>query len=182
MTRVHGSLGSRIQLRGNALTVLESNHIGQRGQLLPHYQTIITLGFSNFAIDSFINEIYFPADTDDSLYSLFKFSPFLINPWTYTQIHIPTVVQGGGGGWMEPPRDFDMLQYFETILPSVESLWSSLQDEVYFMGGGAAGGLWRSQQWSPFWRPCWILPRIRNRVKFARNGDFFCLTWKITLK
>ena len=52
-----------------------------------------------------------------------NFPPFLINPWTYTQIHIPTVVQrGGGGGWMEPPRDFDMLQYFETILPSVESL------------------------------------------------------------
>ena len=46
------------------------------------------------------------------------------------------------GGWMEPlDRFFDMLQYFETILPSVESLWSSLQDEVYFMGGGAAGGL-----------------------------------------
>ena len=71
----------------------------QRGQLLPHYQTIITLGFSNFAIDSFINEIYFAADTDDSLYSLFtEFPPFLINPWTYTQIHIPTVVQGGGRG------------------------------------------------------------------------------------
>ena len=47
----------------------------QRGQLLPHYQTIITLGFSNFAIDSFISEIYFAANTDDSLYSLFKFSP-----------------------------------------------------------------------------------------------------------
>ena len=32
-----------------------------------------------------------------------------------------------------------MLQYFETILPSVESLGSSQQDKVYFMGGGAAG-------------------------------------------
>ena len=33
---------------------------------------------------------------------------------------------GGGGGWwvlMEPlPRVFDMLQYFKTILPLVESL------------------------------------------------------------
>ena len=45
---------------------------------------------------------------------------------------------------MEPlPRLFDMLQYFEAILPSVESLWSSQQDEVYFMGGGATGGLLR---------------------------------------
>ena len=41
---------------------------------------------------------------------------------------------------MDPllPWVFDMLQYFETILPSVKGLWSSLQDEVYFMGGGPA--------------------------------------------
>ena len=39
----------------------------------------------------------------------------------YTQIHTPTVVQRGGG--MEPlPGDFEMLQYFKTILPFVESL------------------------------------------------------------
>ena len=48
------------------------------------------------------------------------------------QIHSPTVVQGvcvcvrlwrGGGGWMEPLAGvFDMLQYFETILPLLESL------------------------------------------------------------
>ena len=37
---------------------------------------------------------------------------------------------------------------------------SSLQDEVYFMGGGAAGGLWRHQTWSP----SWILSRIRNQL------------------
>ena len=34
-----------------------------------------------------------------------------------------------------------MLQYFETIWPSVESLSSSEQDEVYFMGDGAVVGL-----------------------------------------
>ena len=49
---------------------------------------------------------------------------------------------------MEPLlRVFDMLQYFKTILRSVESLWSSQQDELYLMGGGAARGLWRHQQW-----------------------------------
>ena len=31
------------------------------------------------------------------------------------------------------------------------------------MGGGAAGGLWRHQQWSP----TWIFPRSRNQVKIA---------------
>ena len=50
-----------------------------------------------------------------------------INPRTYTQIHTPTMVQevrGGGGGKLEGtlPGVFDVLQYFETILPSVESL------------------------------------------------------------
>ena len=40
----------------------------------------------------------------------------------------------------EPAWVFDMLQYFETILPAVEHLWSSKQDEEYFMGGGTAGG------------------------------------------
>ena len=38
-----------------------------------------------------------------------------------------------------------MFQYFEKILPSVESIWSSLQDEVYSIGGSAAGGLCRLQ-------------------------------------
>ena len=47
---------------------------------------------------------------------------------------------GGGGLDGTPPRSFDMLHDFETILPSLENLWSSWQDEVCFMGGGAAGG------------------------------------------
>ena len=44
------------------------------------------------------------------------------------QIATPTVEQGSGrgevvGGWMEAlPGVFDMLQYFEAILPLVESL------------------------------------------------------------
>ena len=81
----------------------------------------------------------------------------------------PPWYNGVGGGLMEPlPRGFDMLQYFKVILPSVESLWSAQQDEVYFLGGGAAGGLWHHQQWLP----SWILPRIRNLVKTARNGNF----------
>ena len=82
-----------------------------------------------------------------------------------------------GGGLMEPlPRVFDMLQYFETILPSLESLWYSLQDEVYFMGGGAAWGLWRHQTWSSSWSPSWILSRVRNEVKTVRINNFLCLT------
>ena len=37
------------------------------------------------------------------------------------------------------PQSFDVLQYFETILPSEESLASFQKDEVYFMDGGAGG-------------------------------------------
>ena len=91
-----------------------------------------------------------------------------INPRTYTEIHTPTVVQGGVNE--TSPRVFDMLQYFKTIVPSVESFWSSLQDEVYFMGGGTAGDPWRHQQWSSSRPPSWISPRIKNQVKTARNG------------
>ena len=38
------------------------------------------------------------------------------------QIYTPTVVQEGVDGPSPPPRVFDVLQYFETILPLVESL------------------------------------------------------------
>ena len=85
----------------------------------------------------------FDAEGESTLTTSFHFKrkEFLFNPRTYTQIYTPIVVQGGGGGgsWlMDPPRVFDRLQYFETILLLEESLCSSHQDVVYFMGGGAA--------------------------------------------
>ena len=47
-----------------------------------------------------------------------------------------------GWGWMDPPppRVFDLLQYLETILSLWKAFDLSQQDEVYFMGGGAARG------------------------------------------
>ena len=46
-----------------------------------------------------------------------------INARTYTQIHKPTLVRGGGRGVDgTPPRSFDTLQYFETILLLVKNL------------------------------------------------------------
>ena len=74
---------------------------------------------------------------------------------------------GGGvmeprGDWWNPSPEFLMLQYFETTLPSMESVWSSQQDEVHFKGVGTAGALWRHQQWSPTWPPSWILQIIKN--------------------
>ena len=59
----------------------------------------------------------------------------------------------------------------------VEVFWSSKQDEVYFMGGGAAGGLWRHQQWLPSWPPSWIFLRFfeqhlpRNDRPLMRSSD-----------
>ena len=55
-------------------------------------------------------------------------SKFIPPPWFKKR--------GGGEVYVTPPGVFDMLQYFETILPLVES-----QDEIYFMGGGTAEGL-----------------------------------------
>ena len=43
----------------------------------------------------------------------------MFNPRTYKQSHIPTVVQGGL--LKLPPRVFAVFQYFEEILPLVES-------------------------------------------------------------
>ena len=86
----------------------------------------------------------------------------VFNPWTYTQIHTPPWYMGGGGRLNgTPPQSFDMLHDFETILPSLENLWSSWQDEVYFMGGDAAEDLWRHQQWSP----SWIYQELEIRLK-----------------
>ena len=46
-----------------------------------------------------------------------------VNPRTYKQSHTPTVVQGKGGGVIEPlPWLFAVFQYFGEILPLVESL------------------------------------------------------------
>ena len=55
-----------------------------------------------------------------------------INLRTYTQSHTPTVVQGGVD-WTLPPWVFDTLQYFETYLPLVESLWYSLYKMRYIL-------------------------------------------------
>ena len=96
-------------------------------------------------------------------------------PVRYTQGRlatlVPTVVQREGG-WMEPlPGVFDMLQYFETILLLLESLWSSYQDELYFLGGDAAGGLWRHQQWSLSWPPSF--QELEIRLKPRENCNLF---------
>ena len=102
----------------------------------------------------------------------------------YKQIHTPTVVTtGGGGGWMEPaPRSFWYVAVFwnDFTFSGKPLIFSTRWG--YFMGSGTAGGLWRHQQWSPSWPPSWILPRIRNQVRTARNGYFLCLGWKITHK
>ena len=94
---------------------------------------------------------------------------------------IPPPWYKGKGGWWTPPPPwvFEMLQYFETVLPSVKSFWSSLQDEVFVIGGVAVGGLWRHQK---SWSPSWVFSRIRNRVKTVKINNVLRLTCKITDK
>ena len=72
-----------------------------------------------------------------------------INPRKYMRIHTPTVVKGGvGGGQLDgtPPQSILYVAVFRNDFAFGESLSSSRQDEVHFMGGGAAGGLWRHQK------------------------------------
>ena len=61
------------------------------------------------------------------------------------------------------PRVFDMLQFFETILPSVESLCSSQQDEyiLWVVALLEASDITNTGQ------------RIRNQVKIAINDTLY---------
>jgi len=72
-----------------------------------------------------------------------------------SKVTLPTMVQCGWGvdgpSWV-----FVVLQYFEMILPLVDSLPCALQDEVYIMSCDAAGDLWRHPRWPPSWPPSWI--------------------------
>ena len=59
------------------------------------------------------------------LLSFPRFWTLFVNPREYRQIHTPHHGTRGGEK-MEPLLGvFDMLQYFETILPLAESFWSS---------------------------------------------------------
>ena len=100
----------------------------------------------------------------------------LINPRTYMQIlHTPhRGTSRGGGVEGTPSKSFWYVAVFQTdFVFSAQSLiyQFSQKDEVYFMGDGPAGGLWRHQQWSQSWLRSWILPRIRNQVKTKINGN-----------
>ena len=104
------------------------------------------------------------------------FQRFYLNPPTYTQIHTTIVAQGVGVGvGMDgiPLLSFWYVAVFwNNFTFSGKPLIFLTRLQVYFMGGGAAGGLWRHQQWSPSWLPSWILPRIRNQVKTAGKSNF----------
>ena len=78
----------------------------------------------------------------------------------------------GGDGWNPSPVFLICCSIWNNFTFSGKPLIFLTRLQVYFMGGGAAGGLWRHQQWSPSWLPSWILPRIRNQVKTAGNSNF----------
>ena len=87
-------------------------------------------------------------------------SPSLFNQCT--QIHTPTVVV------------FDFLQYFETFYLQWKA-FDRLDKIGYILSVMALLDAWNVTNNG---RPLGFLPRIRNHVKTARNGDF----WKITDK
>ena len=69
------------------------------------------------------------------------------------------------------PIVFDMLQYFEMILPLVDLAFDLLNKMKYILQVMALLEAC-DQQWSPSWPASWILPRIRNQVKTTRNSNF----------
>ena len=67
---------------------------------------------------------------------MFNVSPSDVHANSYLNRRIQGVGVDG-----PPAGGFDLLQYLETILSLWKAFDLSQQDEVYFMGGGAARGL-----------------------------------------
>ena len=89
--------------------------------------------------------------------------------------------KGGGGGW----NPFPEFLICCSISKRFSLQWKAfdLLNKMWYiyMDGGAAGVLWRYQQWSPSWLPSLILLRIRNQLKTARNDIFLCLQWTLCM-
>ena len=77
------------------------------------------------------------------------------------------MVQGGGEGWWKPSLEFlkccSISKRFGLQWKGFNLLYKM---RYILLGGGAAGGQWRHQQWSP----SLILKKIRNQVKTPING------------
>ena len=77
-------------------------------------------------------------------------------------------VGGGGGGWWNPTEFLICCSISKRFRP----WWPSQQDEVYFMVGGTAGGLW-CHQTSPSWPVSFYQEleiRLKRREFVSRNG------------
>ena len=96
----------------------------------------------------------------------------------------PPWYKRGGGVDGTPPQSYVAVFRNDFTFGEKPLIFSTRWGTVYFMDGGPlggpTGGLWRHSQWSPSWLPSWILLRIRNQGKTARNGNFLCLTCKVT--
>ena len=103
-----------------------------------------------------------------------------INLRTYTQSHTPTVVQGGGGVDWTHPWVFDTLQYFETILPLVESLWCSFYKMRYILLVVALLEVCDVAKHDRHLGSHLGFYQKLNSVKNSKNKQFLRLTCKIT--
>ena len=69
----------------------------------PPVVTIKILQLANKVRESLLEKIVTTLKAYSNIFFFYSF-----NPWTYTQIHTPTVVQGAGGGgnWWNPSPEF----------------------------------------------------------------------------
>ena len=104
------------------------------------------------------------------------------NPRTYTKIHTPTVVQGAG-------VDGPLLWSFWYVAVFRNDFTFIGKPLILLTRWGIFYGWWRC--WRPVtlptmvaiaWPPSWIITRIGNQVKTARNGNLLSFIWNITRK
>ena len=86
---------------------------------------------------------------------------------------IPPPWYKAGGGWSSILKRFYLYwKAFDLLNKRRYILWVVALLEACHV----------TNKWSPSWPPSWVLPRIENQVKTARNGNFLRFTWKITHK
>ena len=101
-----------------------------------------------------------------------------IDPRKYTQSypHRGTSWRGGGGEWWNPLEFLIRFSFSKRSCLQWKAFYLLYKLRYFFMAGGATGGLWHHQTWSP----SWIVSRIKNKVKTVRIDIFLRSACKIT--
>lgn len=100
-----------------------------------------------------------------------------LNPRRYKQRHSPPPHRGKRDGEIDlTSPGFSLCYNTSNVSHLLESLWCTLQAEVYLISCDAAEYLWDH----PIWPPSWILPKIFNFPKTKKKRRKEEIIWNVT--